>query len=433
MKKPSSRHLVFIGMLVMATITSMCQAIGNVYPLIMVPGNGGNQLEARLDRDYKPTSVWCSSWLCPIRKKSGGWFRLWFDAAVLLSPFTRCFNDRMMLYYDADLDDYQNAPGVQTRVPHFGSTKSLLYLDPRLRDATSYMEHLVKALERGCGYVNDQTILGAPYDFRYGLTGPGHPTRVASQFLEDLKHLVEKTSSDNKGKPVILLSHSLGGLFVLHFLNRTTPSWRHKYIKHFVALATPWGGTIEQMKTFASGNTLGVPFVNPLLVRPQQRCSESNQWLLPSPKVFHDRTKPLVVTPRVNYTAYEMDRFLADIGFSQGVMPYKTRVLPLTEGLVSPGVPVTCIYGKGVDTPEVLVYGEGGFDEQPEIKYGDGDGTVNLASLAALEVESLKTVELGGVSHTSILKDEIALKEIVKQISIINSGLSNVNAMRAVD
>lgn len=303
------------------------------------------------------------------------------------------------------------------------------------------MSDLVKALEKSCGYVNDQTILGAPYDFRYGLAASGHPTRVASQYLQDLKNLVEKTSSENQGKPVILLSHSLGGLFVLHFLNRTTPSWRRKYVKHFVALAAPWGGTVEQMKTFASGNTLGVPFVNPLLVRPEQRSSESNQLLLPSTNVFRDRTKPLVVTPKGNYTAYEMDRFLADIGFSEGVVPYKTRVLPLTEKIVTPGVPVTCIYGKGVDTPEVLVYGEGGFNEQPEIKYGDGDGTVNLASLKALElihkVESLKTVEIGGVSHTSILKDEIALKEIAKQISTINSGLANVNdgmnEKRAVD
>ncbi|KAG7647717.1 Lecithin-cholesterol acyltransferase-like 1 [Arabidopsis thaliana] len=430
MKKISSHYSVVIAILVVVMMTSMCQAVGsNVYPLILVPGNGGNQLEVRLDREYKPSSVWCSSWLYPIHKKSGGWFRLWFDAAVLLSPFTRCFSDRMMLYYDPDLDDYQNAPGVQTRVPHFGSTKSLLYLDPRLRDATSYMEHLVKALEKKCGYVNDQTILGAPYDFRYGLAASGHPSRVASQFLQDLKQLVEKTSSENEGKPVILLSHSLGGLFVLHFLNRTTPSWRRKYIKHFVALAAPWGGTISQMKTFASGNTLGVPLVNPLLVRRHQRTSESNQWLLPSTKVFHDRTKPLVVTPQVNYTAYEMDRFFADIGFSQGVVPYKTRVLPLTEELMTPGVPVTCIYGRGVDTPEVLMYGKGGFDKQPEIKYGDGDGTVNLASLAALKVDSLNTVEIDGVSHTSILKDEIALKEIMKQISIINYELANVNAV----
>lgn len=134
MNKPSSLHLVaVIMMLITATMTLMCQATGNVHPIILIPGNGGNQLEARLDRDYKPSSIWCSSWLYRTRKKTDGWFRLWFDAAVLFSPFTKCFNERMMLYYDADLDDYQNAPGVQTRVCHFGSTKSLLYLNPRLR------------------------------------------------------------------------------------------------------------------------------------------------------------------------------------------------------------------------------------------------------------------------------------------------------------
>lgn len=142
MNKPSSLHLLLIAMLITATITLMSQATGNVHPLILIPGNGGNQLEARLDRDYKPSSIWCSSWLNPVRKKSDGWFRLWFDVSVLLSPFTKCFNERMMLYYDADLDDYQNAPGVQTRVSHFGWTKSLLYLDPRLRYSTfKHLEH----------------------------------------------------------------------------------------------------------------------------------------------------------------------------------------------------------------------------------------------------------------------------------------------------
>lgn len=69
-------------MLITATITLMSQATGNVHPLILIPGNGGNQLEARLDRDYKPSSIWCSSWLNPVRKKSDGWFRLWFDTLM---------------------------------------------------------------------------------------------------------------------------------------------------------------------------------------------------------------------------------------------------------------------------------------------------------------------------------------------------------------
>ncbi|KAL0283455.1 UNVERIFIED_CONTAM: Lecithin-cholesterol acyltransferase-like 1 [Sesamum radiatum] len=94
--------------------------------------SGGNQLEARLTAEYKSSSLLCSRWY-PLKKDPDGWFRLWFDPTVLFKPFTKCFNERMMIYYDPDVDDYHNAPGVETRVPDFGSTQGLLYLNPNLK------------------------------------------------------------------------------------------------------------------------------------------------------------------------------------------------------------------------------------------------------------------------------------------------------------
>ena len=45
-------------------------------------------------------------------------------------------------------------------------------------------------------------------------------------------------------------------------------------------------------------------------------------------------------------------------------------------------MPVTCLVGTGIHTVESLMYDDGGFDEDPEeVVYGDGYGTVNLASL----------------------------------------------------
>lgn len=126
------KRLSFIMFSSMAVMLSTCQAGSNLHPLILVPGSGGNQLEARLTSEYKPTSPWCGRWN-PIHKDKEGWFRLWFDLSVLLAPFTSCFADRMTLYYDQDVDDYHNAPGVETRVSGFGSTESLLYLDPHLK------------------------------------------------------------------------------------------------------------------------------------------------------------------------------------------------------------------------------------------------------------------------------------------------------------
>jgi lysophospholipase-3 len=109
-----------------------CTNSNNLNPVILIPGNGGNQLEAKLTKQYKPSTLICDSWYPPFKKKNG-WFRLWFDSSVLLAPFTKCFASRMTLYYDQQLDDYFNAPGVHTRVPLFGSTSSLLYLNPRLK------------------------------------------------------------------------------------------------------------------------------------------------------------------------------------------------------------------------------------------------------------------------------------------------------------
>ncbi|KAL7586058.1 hypothetical protein Lser_V15G44603 [Lactuca serriola] len=425
--------MMVITMMV-AVVPSTCRAIINdnhhrqLYPVVLVPGAGGNQLEARLTAEYKGTSWLCSRFY-PVKKQEGGWFRLWFDVGVLLAPFLECFAERMTLYYHPELDDYRNAPGVETRVCQFGSTQSLLYLDPNLKHITSYMEPLVESLQE-LGYTDNKTMFGAPYDFRYGLAAEGHPCDVGSTFLQNIKQLIEEASDSNGGKPVILISHSLGGLFVLQLLNRNPPSWRKQYIKHFIALAAPWGGTVDEMLTFASGNSLGVPLVNPLLVRNEQRSSESNLWLLPRTKQF-PQEKPLVVTKNSTYSSFDISRFLEDIGFPEGVQPYQKRVLPLVEKLAAPGIPVTCIIGSGVQTPESLHYGEEGFDKQPEIVYGDGDGTVNMASLLALvdewrdeENQRLKVIKVDGISHTNIIKDDESLDQIVKEITIINDGLS---------
>ncbi|KAK4341998.1 hypothetical protein RND71_037814 [Anisodus tanguticus] len=413
-----------IFMMAMMLLYTNCQATTNLHPLILVPGAGGNQLEARLTSEYKSTSLLCNRWY-PLKKDSEGWFRIWFDSSVVLAPFTKCFNQRMKLYYQTHLDDYYNAPGVNTRITQFASTNTLLYLDPNLKKTTGYMEPLVNALQE-VGYKDGENLFGAPYDFRYGLAAEGHPSHVGSKFLKDLKGLIENASNSNGGKPVILLSHSLGGLYVLQLLNRNPKSWSQKYIKHFIALSTPWGGAVEEMLTFASGNTLGVPLVNPLLVREEQRSSESNMWLLPSPKIF-STNRPLVITPNVAYSAHDIPKFLKDIGFPEGVLPYISRILPLVDNLTLPQVPITCIIGCGVKTPDTLFYGDGKFDKRPEIVYGDGDGTVNMVSLLALESNSankshqpLNLIMIDAMQATGLISTHHSIHMIILSIRFIN-------------
>lgn len=292
---------------------------------------------------------------------------------------------------------------------------------------TGYMNILASTLEKA-GYNEGRDLFGAPYDLRYGLAGPGHPSHVGSAYLERLKVLVETACAANGGKPAILLAHSLGGLFALQLLVRNPLPWRTAHVKRLVTLSTPWGGSVQEMLTFASGNTLGVPFVDPSIIRDEQRSSESNLWLLPTPKVFGNTT--LVVSQYHNrsYSAKNVTQFLQDIGFTEGVEPYRARIRPLGEVLPEPGVPVTCLVGTGVDTVESLVFGEEGFDAGPvRVVYGDGDGTVNLASLVGpikawshAPAQAVEVVELPKVSHSGILTDKSALEQIVRIVDSIN-------------
>jgi hypothetical protein len=380
-------------------------------PVVIVPGTGGNQLEAKLTEDYKASSPWCYT-----LKKD--YFRLWLDLVTLFPPFTSCFADRLALEYDPITDQYYNAKGVETRVPYFGTTESMEYLDPSFKSISAYMIQLVNELTSK-GYEKGRSLFGAPYDFRYA-PGP-RASKVAVEYQKDLKSLIEHAYTTNNKEPVVLVSHSMGCLWTLYFLNQQPMEWRHKFVAHFVTIAAPWGGVVEQMMTFASGNPEGVPFVNPLVIRKEQRSSESNLWLLPVSWTFGLR--PLVITSSRSYTAADMEEFLNDIGFPEGIAPYQSRIPHLTEVLQAPKVPITLIYGFGVPTAETLSYDSKGFDYIPKIEMGDGDGTVNVCSLTAVisdwkntQGQSLDVIAFPKKGHMKILQDKEALEVIVNTI-----------------
>lgn len=90
----------------------------------------------------------------------------------------------MKLDYDNVTRTTNNSPGVETRIPGFGTIEVLEYLDPDyVKDYFYFFEHIFKnfpffsqstgeyalpitdALVEN-GYVRDVSLRGAPYDFR---------------------------------------------------------------------------------------------------------------------------------------------------------------------------------------------------------------------------------------------------------------------------
>ncbi|XP_065781682.1 lysosomal phospholipase A and acyltransferase isoform X2 [Muntiacus reevesi] len=145
---------------------------GSRPPVVLVPGDLGNQLEAKLD---KPSVV---HYLCS--KRTDSYFTLWLNLELLLPVIIDCWIDNIRLVYNQMSRTTQFPDGVDVRVPGFGDTFSLEFLDPSKSSVGSYFHTMVESLV-GWGYERGKDVRGAPYDWRRaptaatGLEGQVHP------------------------------------------------------------------------------------------------------------------------------------------------------------------------------------------------------------------------------------------------------------------
>ena len=383
---------------------------------------------------------------CPVKRD---WYRLWLDVWQLAVPSSlACWADNIEIHYDPKTGKNSNTPGVETRVPGWGVTATVEYLDPSwsawiLKDAGNYFGSLVSAMVDSWGYERGISVRAAPFDFRFA------PPSQTDYFAR-LKALIEETRALNAGSPVTLISHSLGGLFALHFLDKVvTAEWKKENVALFLPIATPWAGTALAFNIFAAGYDMGISAVDPKLIRSEQRSYETAAQLLPRPQLWRPNDAVFLSTPDRNFTAANYSEFFEalrfpvgkinldniDDGRRRGFRDRRPEIDPRHgngeddnniinnnnnvsgEGLAFPGVKVVCIYGVGHPTPSRLVY-DRDVDflagEQPSrYDFDDGDGTVNVQSLRLCESwKSLSTpfdVEVrifDGIDHLDIIKDQ---------------------------
>lgn len=122
-----------------------------------MPGDLGNQLEAKLD---KPKVV---HYLCS--KKTDSYFTLWLNLELLLPVIIDCWIDNIRLVYNRTSRTTQFPDGVDMHIPGFGKTFALEFLDPSKSSVGSYFHTMVESLV-GWGYTRGEDVRGAPYDWR---------------------------------------------------------------------------------------------------------------------------------------------------------------------------------------------------------------------------------------------------------------------------
>ncbi|CAK9831228.1 Phospholipase A2 group XV [Anthophora retusa] len=304
-------------------------------PVIFVPGDGGSQVEAKLN---KTTVV---HYFC--EKVSTEYFNIWLNLELLVPVIIDCWIDNMKLIYDNVTRTTRNQNGVDIRIPGWGDPFVVEYLDPSKASPGAYFKDIGDMLVNELGYVRNYSIHGAPYDFRKG-------PNENEEFFNKLKELVEETYHMNKQVPVTLLAH------------------------------TVWGGSVKALKVFAIGDDLGAYILRQNILKDQQISSPSLGWLLPS-RLFWKESEVLVQTQQKNYTLSTLRDYLIDIGVPNA-WEFRKDNEKYQLDFTAPGVEVHCLYGNNIDTVQKLYYKPGiSIEGTPQLISGDGDGTVNLRSL----------------------------------------------------
>ena len=76
-----------------------------------------------------------------------------------------CWVDNMKLVYDNSTRKTSNIPGVEIRIPEFGNSTSVEWIDPSKASAGNYFATIAENIVK-FGYERNVSLRGAPYDFR---------------------------------------------------------------------------------------------------------------------------------------------------------------------------------------------------------------------------------------------------------------------------
>lgn len=121
-------------------------------------------------------------------------------------------------------------------------------------------------------------------------------------------HLTEYAYKMNNNSSVTFLSHSMGGRMLLHFLQKMPHRWKDHYVKQAIALAAPWGGSVQALVALSIGDNSNVRILSRMKMKQVQETFPSIVWLLPS-TFFWKSNEVLATINGTNYTLKNIDQF----------------------------------------------------------------------------------------------------------------------------
>lgn len=243
-------------------------------PVMLVPGFGGSRLEAKLNKTQ------AARYMCDT---SADWFEIWINLKLLLPYMIDCFVEDVRLEYNPLTNTTHSPEGVEIRVKNESSLQSIEYLHSVQISSFAYMAPIVdKLVKSQLGYVKEQNVVGAPYDFRKA------PNELKDYFAS-MKERLESLYLKNNLERATLVCHSMGCNNLLYFLQRQSQAWKDKHVRRLVSLAAPWAGCVGALKATSRGDNLGLPLLlSDTKLMKIQRSLPSTIYLFPHEKLFAD-------------------------------------------------------------------------------------------------------------------------------------------------
>ncbi|XP_065177785.1 phospholipase A2 group XV-like [Sycon ciliatum] len=343
------------------------------FPIVMVPGIAGSQIYVRHTEKIPYPEA------CRLVFSSDDWRQAWLSFKYILPDLAHCLSIDMTLEFDVNTLKYNEPEGIETRIPNFGSTKSIEYLDNStnfaVKEITKYFHDIVQYFVDNAGYERDESIVAAPYDWRKS------PWSMDGYF-ERLQALVENVTAKYNA-PAIVISHSMGGPVLKAFFNTTTSDWRDKHIKAWFPVEGVWIGSPKVLKAIVSGDNFGTPAPVTDLID-MERTLESTLFLAPMPGLWPQNVSDeliIVDDTRKTYGVSDYLELLQALNMSNA-QERLTSVMTKRQTIHGPpGVRMYCIYATNVDTAWGYKYSALDRSGPEKDIIGDGDGTVPLPSL----------------------------------------------------
>jgi lecithin-cholesterol acyltransferase len=327
-RRPGAVRLLVAVVLGLVLLPSSATAARpNLTPIVLFPAYHLTRLRVQV-RDQEVTPE------CP----SSGTFEYWFMNPER-SKFSQLCQDQLLtLRYSASskrpmAERFSNQPGVAVTIPDYGRTESAPFYEP-----------MYARLEAG-GYVRNRSIRVAGYDARL--------TPDIGDFFSRTKRLIEDTYDDNGQRPVHLVGHSNGPLYIQYLLTHTSQEWRDKYVQGF----TPIAGNFPGQGSLYSILFTGLNIIDFSLPKVAGQARTSARLYLTNPSTYMSAADPDVFgrrevvlqnsTTGKQYTPADYRELLADAGLD-GVRPIADHYIGFVE------------FAGRAHYPDVDVYAEKG-------------------------------------------------------------------------